>query len=57
MVIDTLHNPGALERMKKELAGVTALLGDKGASNRAARIIFDLIMGSQEKISPPAEAK
>jgi lipid-A-disaccharide synthase len=54
MVIDTLHNSAALERMKKELEAVTALLGEKGASNRAARVIISLIKGPQEKTSPAA---
>ncbi|MFA6218051.1 MAG: lipid-A-disaccharide synthase [Candidatus Omnitrophota bacterium] len=56
MVIDTLHNPAALERMKEELENVTSLLGDKGASKRAARIILDFMKPLPAKAAPLPEA-
>jgi len=40
-VIKILQNPSRIWQVKKDLAEVKALLGEKGASERAARIILD----------------
>ena len=42
-VIKLLENPSALERMKIDLAQIRPLLGEKGASLRAATIVLDFL--------------
>ncbi len=42
-VLEILKNPARLERVKSSLAQVKDLLGEKGASTRAARIIADIL--------------
>ncbi len=42
-VLGILQNPAQLEQMKDGLAQVKSLLGEKGASLRAARIIIDFL--------------
>lgn len=41
--LKTLANPAEMERIKNELAKVKSLLGEKGASSRAAKIILDFL--------------
>lgn len=45
-VLKILNNPSEMERMKKDLAQIKSLLGEKGASSRAARIVVDFIKGT-----------
>ena len=42
-VLEILQNPGRLEQMKNDLDLVKSLLGEKGASLRAAQIILDFL--------------
>lgn len=42
-VLRILQNPSEIERMKNDLAQVKSLLGEKGASKRAAQIIVDFL--------------
>jgi len=42
-VLEILLNPGRIEQMKNSLAQVKSLLGEKGASLRAAQIIIDFL--------------
>jgi len=42
-VLKILQNPGRLEQMKNDLTLVKSLLGEKGASLRAAQIIIDFL--------------
>lgn len=42
-VLEILQNPTRSEQMKKDLGQVKSLLGEKGASLRAARIIIDFL--------------
>jgi lipid-A-disaccharide synthase len=42
-VVRLLENPSALERIKTELAQIRPLLGEKGASLRAATIVLDFL--------------
>lgn len=42
-VLKILQNPGRLEQMKNDLTQVKSLLGEKGASRRAAQIIIDFL--------------
>ena len=42
-VIKILQNPSRIWQIKKDLAEVKALLGEKGASERAARIVLDFL--------------
>jgi len=42
-VIKILQNPSRIWQIKKDLAEVKSLLGEKGASERAARIILDFL--------------
>jgi len=42
-VIKILQNPSRIWQVKKDLAAVKALLGEKGASLRAARIVLDFL--------------
>ena len=42
-VIKILQNPSRIWQVKKDLAEVKALLGEKGASERAARILLDFL--------------
>ena len=42
-VLKILKNPGQLEQMKNDLALVKSLLGEKGASLRAAQVILDFL--------------
>jgi len=42
-VLEILENPSEMERIKKDLGQVKSLLGEKGASHRAAQIIVDML--------------
>jgi lipid-A-disaccharide synthase len=42
-VLKILQNPGRLEQMKNDLTQVKSLLGEKGASRRAAQIVIDFL--------------
>ena len=42
-VLRILNNPSELERMKTDLSQIKSLLGEKGASSRAAQIILNLL--------------
>ena len=42
-VLKILQNPALIEQMKNDLGQVKSLLGEKGASLRAAQIIFDFL--------------
>ena len=42
-VIKILQNPSRIWQIKKDLAEVKSLLGEKGASERAARIVLDFL--------------
>jgi len=42
-VLRILNNPSELERIKTDLVQVKSILGDKGASQRAAKIIVDFL--------------
>ena len=42
-VIKILQNPSRIWQVKKDLAEVKSLLGEKGASTRAARIVLDFL--------------
>lgn len=42
-VLKTLDNPSEIERIKNDLAKIKSLLGEKGASCRAAKIIVDFL--------------
>jgi len=42
-VLNILHNPSEIQRIKEDLARVRASLGEKGAASRAARIILDFL--------------
>lgn len=42
-VLNILHNPSEIQRIKEDLARVRASLGEKGAASRAAQIILDFL--------------
>jgi lipid-A-disaccharide synthase len=42
-VLKILQNPSQIQQMKNDLVQTKALLGEKGASQRAAKIIIDFL--------------
>ena len=42
-IVETLNNPGKIASIKNELSQVKLLLGEKGASKRAAKIVLDVL--------------